>query len=204
MQINPQNVFNPYIQGPGFNVTISTGTILLSGAPTTVPQTIVAVSANTTTYAYLSLTTGLVTVNTSGFPGANAYPIAIITSGYIGITGLIDSRPDIYALTGVSASADSAQSVSTTQAISFLSALNTFVKATSGAGGITLTLPSAAAAAGQSIRIIKVDTGVGGVTLNTTGGQTINGLSTYVLTNQWQTVSVESDNSNWIVVSTAG
>lgn len=97
--------------------------------------------------------------------------------------------------------ADSTQSVSTSQAVSFLGRLNTLVNATSGGGGITLTLPTAALIAGQKVTVLMADAGAVGVTVNTTGGQTINGLSSYVLTNQFQYVTVQAIASNWVIVA---
>lgn len=85
--------------------------------------------------------------------------------------------------------------------ITITSGSSVLVKATGGAGGITVTLPTAVGAAGQMACIKKVDTGVGAVTVATTGGQTIDGVSTYLLVNQWQFVNVQSDGSNWLIVS---
>lgn len=96
---------------------------------------------------------------------------------------------------------DSVQNISTSQAVGFLSATNTLIKATAGAGGITLTAPSAVGVSGQTMRIVMIDTGVGGVTIATTGGQTISGRANWVLSNQWQYVQMESDNVNWIVTA---
>lgn len=78
---------------------------------------------------------------------------------------------------------------------------NVLVLATGGAGGITVTLPTAVGAAGQSACIKKTDSGVGAVTVATTGGQTIDGASTYLLVNQYQYVTVQSDGSNWWIVA---
>lgn len=102
----------------------------------------------------------------------------------------------------VAGNLESIQSISANATIGFSQAPNTLIRATAGSG-ITLTLPTAIGKGGQIIRIVQVDTGSGGVAVITTGGQTINGLSTYVLTNQWQTISMESDNANWIIISSA-
>jgi hypothetical protein len=98
---------------------------------------------------------------------------------------------------------DSVQLMSTSQTVGFLSTISTLIQATAGAG-ITLVLPTAVGVGGQSIKIVMVDTGVGGITIATTSSQTISGGSTYVLTNQWQTVTVESNNSNWLITASAG
>lgn len=91
---------------------------------------------------------------------------------------------------------DSVQVLSTTQAVGFAGAVHTMILATSGGAGITLTLPTATAYAGQVIKVKKVDAGVGAVTI--TGS--IDGLSSYPLTNQYQYVCLESGNGTWQVV----
>ena len=74
------------------------------------------------------------------------------------------------------------------------------VKATGGAGGITITLPTAVGRQGRRYTIVRVDVGAGDVTLDGNGSETINGDADYILVNQWQHVTVESDNVNWVVV----
>jgi hypothetical protein len=89
------------------------------------------------------------------------------------------------------------------QALSFPVSGGLLVDATAGAGGITLTLPTAVGVSGLKAAIIQIDAGAGGVTINTTSSQTINDTTSYVLTNQWQSITVESNNANWRIVSTA-
>lgn len=103
----------------------------------------------------------------------------------------------------VSSQLEAVLTFSTSNSISITNSANVLVKAIAGAGGITLTLPTAAGLSGNIIRVIQIDTGVGGVIISTVGGQTINGSSSYILTNQWQTISMESDNANWIIICTA-
>jgi hypothetical protein len=90
------------------------------------------------------------------------------------------------------------------QTLSFPVSGGLFVDATAGVGGITLTLPTAVGLSGLKAAIIQIDTGAGGVTIATTSSQTINGASNYELTNQWQTITVESNNANWRIVAAAG
>jgi hypothetical protein len=49
-----------------------------------------------------------------------------------------------------------------------------------------------------------IDTGYGGVFIPTTAGQTIHSYFSYQLTTQWQTGSLQSDNTNWIIIAAAG
>jgi len=71
---------------------------------------------------------------------------------------------------------------------------------TSGAGGITATLPTAVGITGKTYDIVKVDAGAGALTVDGNGAETINGAATYSLPNQWDTVTVISDGTNWIVL----
>jgi hypothetical protein len=62
-------------------------------------------------------------------------------------------------------------------------AVDTFVSATGGAGGITITLPPAPGD-GRICGVAKVDAGAGAVTVVGSGGVLINGAANYVLTAQ--------------------
>lgn len=104
---------------------------------------------------------------------------------------------------GVSSIADTVLQTSSTQGLSLPTLGNLYVEGTAGSGGITLTLPTAVGNGGSRITIIQVDTGAGGVTITTTNSQHINGASSYELTNQYQTVTLESNGANWRVVATA-
>lgn len=71
------------------------------------------------------------------------------------------------------------------------------LECTAGSGGITLTLPSASGRTGKKFEFLRVDAAAGVVTIATTSSQTINGITTYLLTNQWQFVLVYCDGTNW-------
>jgi hypothetical protein len=77
-----------------------------------------------------------------------------------------------------------------------------FIKATAGSSGDrTLTMPTAVGRTGKIWKIVRVDSGTSNIVMATTSSQTINGIPTYTLSNQWQYVWLESDGSNWIVVN---
>lgn len=67
-------------------------------------------------------------------------------------------------------------------------------------GAITITLESAASVSGR-VHTIRKRAGSNSVTVATTSSQTINGVTTYTLNDQYEYVTVVSDNANWIVVS---
>ena len=102
---------------------------------------------------------------------------------------------------GTSGGADLVQSIDASSSISFGESVRTLIKATAGAGGINLTLPTSVGISGQIVKVVMVDTGAGGVTLHTSAAQTINGAASYQLVNQWQYVEVTSDDENWIITA---
>lgn len=92
--ISPTNAFAAYIDGGGLTLGIDGGVALIGTTPTVVGGQKVTLSARTTNYVLLNLTTGLVQVNTSGFTSGN-YPIATVVTNSTGILTLTDSRPDV-------------------------------------------------------------------------------------------------------------
>lgn len=68
-------------------------------------------------------------------------------------------------------------------------------------GAFQITLPSASGITGRLYTIKKKDSSGNAVTVGTTSAQTIDGSTTYSLATQWKYVTVQSDGSNWIIVS---
>ena len=104
--------------------------------------------------------------------------------------GFLDSNFDILdalgALTVISPSASQSLVVATSLTVALAS------------GTITLTLPTAVGNKGRSFLIKNI--GVGTITMATVAAQTIEGVSTYLLVNQFQYVQVVSDGANWLVI----
>jgi hypothetical protein len=89
------------------------------------------------------------------------------------------------------------QGVTALSANTTLDATHDYVPATAGAGGITITLPTAVGVTGRTYTIKKVDSGAGNVTVATTSSQTIDGATTYTLGNQFTGITVVSNGANW-------
>lgn len=66
---------------------------------------------------------------------------------------------------------------------------------------ITVTLNDATACANKRYTFTKSDSTTNAVTFNTTSSQTVSGIASGVitLTQQWQTLTIYSDGSNWII-----
>lgn len=105
--IGLSNAFECQIGPPGLSVTVLPGVINNAGSVTTVPQTTVALIANTTNYVYVDLNELVVAANLVGFT-SNVFPVAIAVTGQSNVISVTDSRCDI------SASAALADIVSTT------------------------------------------------------------------------------------------
>lgn len=72
------------------------------------------------------------------------------------------------------------------------------INVTTAATPLTITLPTAATS--QLVYTIKkVDSGIGTVTIATTSSQLIDGVSTKTITNQYATITIASDGSNWFI-----
>jgi hypothetical protein len=73
----------------------------------------------------------------------------------------------------------------------------------SGTVATTLTLPTAASIAGRTYRVKNASATLPSpiVTIATTAAQTIDGLATWSLTDQYQTVTLVSNGTNWSIVS---
>lgn len=81
-----------------------------------------------------------------------------------------------------------------------LTATDSVILASATSAAFTVTLPTAAGIAGRTYTVKKTDSSANTVTIATTSSQTIDGLSTLVLTQQWEYVQVISDGSNWQVI----
>lgn len=76
--------------------------------------------------------------------------------------------------------------------------LGSIVNASASSGNVTITLPSAVLAGdGGQLAVRKSDDSVNTVTIATDGSQLIDGASTYVLSKQYESVTIVSDGANW-------
>jgi hypothetical protein len=64
----------------------------------------------------------------------------------------------------------------------------------------TVTLPTAISNAGRKLTVKKTDASANAVTIATTLSQTIDGVSTYVISTRNMSITVVSDGSNWQVI----
>ncbi len=69
------------------------------------------------------------------------------------------------------------------------------------AAAYSVTLPTAASIAGRLYTLKKTDVSANAVTVHTTGGQLIDGASTYALALQYKYVTVVSDGANWNIIA---
>jgi hypothetical protein len=74
------------------------------------------------------------------------------------------------------------------------------ILATAGAGGITGTLPDATSTAGMWVKVKRIDSGAGNLNIVPAGSDTIDGFSSYLLTNQYQFIDLVADSGIWYIV----
>ena len=68
-------------------------------------------------------------------------------------------------------------------------------------GAFTVTLYTAVGNTGNKITIMKTDSALTAVTVDPNGSQTINGLTTVTLQDQYESLRLVSDGSNWVSLS---
>lgn len=70
-------------------------------------------------------------------------------------------------------------------------------------GAMSVTLPTAVGIGGRVYVVCDNGsaTGVNTVTVGTTGGQTISGAATYVITAAYKSVMMQSDGANWFIIA---
>jgi len=70
-----------------------------------------------------------------------------------------------------------------------------------GAGGaITVNLPTAVGISGRVLLIKRINSGANKTTVDGNGAQTIDGAATVDLTKQYETLMIQSDGSNWMII----
>lgn len=72
---------------------------------------------------------------------------------------------------------------------------------TAGASDKTITLPTAADNSARVIKIMKVDGGAGSVIVDGEGAETINGTTTWEITEQYGYIEVQCDGTEWFVIN---
>ncbi|MGH8895493.1 MAG: hypothetical protein ACRDZ4_00375, partial [Egibacteraceae bacterium] len=85
-----------------------------------------------------------------------------------------------------------------------ITAIDDILLGTGGAGGITLTLPTAASMFRRVLTVVKVDAAAGAVTVDGSGAETIDGALSVLIASQYESVDFYSDGASWHVLATAG
>ena len=67
-------------------------------------------------------------------------------------------------------------------------------------GAFSIQLPTAVGDSETEYHIKKIDSTSNVVTVTTSGGQTIDGSTTFPILNQWEVISVASNNANWFII----
>lgn len=171
---------------PGTNITITTADD----------------SANTRSNVTIS-TSGLGTMATQNannvtISGGTIQNVAL-TLDSLNSTPIGNSSPSTGVFTTMSTSGLYATIATKTSAYT-LTTTDFTVLGNASTGAFTLTLPTAVNASGQIYTLKKVDSSANAVTISTTSSQTIDGLSSYALSYQYQGLQVQSTNSNWVII----
>ncbi len=67
-------------------------------------------------------------------------------------------------------------------------------------GARTITLPIASKAKNKVYNIKKIDSSTNNVTVDGNGSETIDGATTYVIINQYESIMIHSDGTAWFII----
>lgn len=81
-----------------------------------------------------------------------------------------------------------------------LDALNNVALCDCTSNNITINLPAASTASGLQYHIKKIDSSANTVTVDGNGSETIDGATTQVISNQYDSMTIVSDGSNWFIL----
>lgn len=93
--------------------------------------------------------------------------------------------------------AASATTITSSTALTYTQSL-VFVDAT--LGSVTLTIPSASGNSGKQFNIKKIDASINTIILDPIGSETIDGDTTLTVLNQYDSVTIASNGSNWFII----
>jgi len=89
---------------------------------------------------------------------------------------------------------------SKTAGYDLLSASDDVILADATSGGFTLGLPASSGLTGRVFIIKKIDSSANVVTIDANSTETIDGETTLTLYNQFESVRIMSDGTNWVVI----
>lgn len=81
-----------------------------------------------------------------------------------------------------------------------VSTTDRFIIVDASGGNITITLPEASTCQGYEFTIKKIDSSVNTVTIDGDGAETIDDDTTQIISNQYDAITVTSDNSEWWII----
>ena len=137
----------------------------------------------------LGLSMSIVLLSLNGYSQTNTFP----TSGNVGI--------------GTNAPASTLQVAGslalaiTTKAITYTAAAGDHTIICNNSGAITINLPAAAGCSGRIYVVKKISGAALNVTIDPNASETVDGAATRVLTTQYESVMIQSDGSNWFILS---
>jgi hypothetical protein len=138
----------------------------------------------------------------AGVSGSGTGGSVLIRTGNTALTTAVTVLPNNFVGVGTSptsrlhAFGSSAAKVSTVSTNTTLGD-QTFILVDASAGAITITLPTAVGIGDRYYHIKKIDSSSNKITISATGGQTIDGSTSYQLKIGNESVSIVSDNANW-------
>ena len=179
--------------GTGLSIDVTSGTALIGGLVTFASFTISGLTDATTNYVFAKQD-GTGTSNTSGTPPANSVLLGkAVTAG--GVVTSVDVTPASGRQTKTFL-LNQQLSVRTVSANYTATAADYMIGVDTTSGNVTVTLPTAASAAGQAYVVKKVAGGNNAV-IDAAGAELVDGAATQTISTLWASLTVRSTGTTW-------
>lgn len=174
---------------------------------------VVLVLGNTTNSTNIVVSTGSSVVNESGTTSLSDFlysPALILTeqasipTSVVPDKGIIWLRNDNVLLytddLGIDHNLITELSTTSIKTSVYTAAFGDLVRCDPTSGGFTVNLPTAIGNINKSIIVKNISNSINSITIDPFGSQLIDGSSTYVINIAYQSITLVSDNSNWMVI----
>jgi len=171
-----------YVPNSGYQQQFPPGTV-------SVPSLSTTGDTNTGIYFPAADTVGIATGGTER---------AMITStGNLLVGSTVDDGVNKLQVNGSSKATGYVQSIAAKTANYTLTSTDYTVTAS---GNITITLPAASSHTGRIFVVKKTDSNATVTTVDGTGSETIDGMLSYSLTGQYESITVQSNGTQWLII----
>lgn len=183
----------------GFDVLIEVDAS--GGAVTIAPYTAVGNAGKRICVKKIDSSANTVTIDPNGAQTIDGSTTKVLSTQYD--SALLESDGANWMIVGLGRvpNLTAVLSKTTTYSVAVTDGDDVLILADATAGAMSINLYAVSGQSGKRVTVIKTDTSANAVTIDGSGAETINGLTTYVITGQYQSATVETNGTAWFIRS---